>query len=326
MLKRALPLFAVFALVLAACGDDDEPTATDDTTETTAETEDTTETTEEPEEEALSLDDWAEAADEVCEEADDAFAEVGEVPSDPTGEELAEILEESLPIGETQLEDIEALGLPAEEEELVEEALELLADGVERVEEALALAEDDDVEGAFELLSGTEDQERLSEIADELGLEVCSAGSESTDDTTADTSEVEFGAYGSDPELDGLYDACADGDADACDELWTSAEAGTEYYEFGYSCGGVVPEGEAEICSEVLGDGGDDDSGGEPDTYGDDPELDALWDACEDGDGQACDDLFFDSPFGSEYEEFGKTCGGRLEGLDADTEFCADAI
>ena len=54
--------------------------------------------------------------------------------------------------------------------------------------------------------------------------------------------------------------------------------------------------------------------------------LDALWDACEEGDGQACDDLYFQSPFDSEYEEFGKTCGGRLEGVEAETLYCADAI
>lgn len=48
-----------------------------------------------------------------------------------------------------------------------------------------------------------------------------------------------------------------------------------------------------------------------PCEYGDDAELDALWDACEDGDGQACDDLYFQSPFGSKYEAFGNTCGGR---------------
>ena len=52
----------------------------------------------------------------------------------------------------------------------------------------------------------------------------------------------------------------------------------------------------------------------EGDSYGDNPTLDALWDACEDGDGDACDDLYFQSPVGSEYEEFGDTCGGRRDG------------
>lgn len=57
--------------------------------------------------------------------------------------------------------------------------------------------------------------------------------------------------------------------------------------------------------------------------YGDDPALDRLWDACEAGDGQACDDLFFQSPFDSRYEEFGNTCGGRF---DIPPVSCADEM
>lgn len=48
------------------------------------------------------------------------------------------------------------------------------------------------------------------------------------------------------------------------------------------------------------------------DGYGDDPQLDQLWDRCADGDGAACDDLYRDSPVGSEYEEFGDSCGHRV--------------
>jgi len=58
---------------------------------------------------------------------------------------------------------------------------------------------------------------------------------------------------------------------------------------------------------------------GEPNAYGDDPALDELWDGCEAGDMQACDDLYLDSPFGSEYEAYGNTCGNRSDG----SEFCA---
>lgn len=49
-----------------------------------------------------------------------------------------------------------------------------------------------------------------------------------------------------------------------------------------------------------------------PVTYGDDPDLDVLWDSCGSGDGKACDDLFDQAPIGSEYEQFGVTCGERL--------------
>ena len=59
-------------------------------------------------------------------------------------------------------------------------------------------------------------------------------------------------------------------------------------------------------------DGGGFDGTSDADTYGDDPELDLLWDACETGDGDACDDLYLQTPIGSEYEEFGYTCGRRF--------------
>jgi hypothetical protein len=61
------------------------------------------------------------------------------------------------------------------------------------------------------------------------------------------------------------------------------------------------------------GSAGDDPAAGEPMRYGDDPELDALWDACEDGDWDACDDLYWSTPIDSRYEEFGATCGDRVE-------------
>jgi hypothetical protein len=70
-----------------------------------------------------------------------------------------------------------------------------------------------------------------------------------------------------------------------------------------------------EPCDIDPGDfaeSGDDEPSGDG-TYGSDPELDALYDQCEDGDYQACDDLYSESPSGSEYEEFADTCGDRNE-------------
>jgi hypothetical protein len=48
-----------------------------------------------------------------------------------------------------------------------------------------------------------------------------------------------------------------------------------------------------------------------PKRRGDDADLDALWDQCAAGYGQACDDLFDQSQLGSDYEAFGVTCGFR---------------
>lgn len=50
-----------------------------------------------------------------------------------------------------------------------------------------------------------------------------------------------------------------------------------------------------------------------PDDLGDDPVLDGLWQDCDAGSGEACDELFRQAPVGSAYEEFGYTCGGRPE-------------
>ena len=45
--------------------------------------------------------------------------------------------------------------------------------------------------------------------------------------------------------------------------------------------------------------------------YGDDAELDAIYDLCRDGSDQDCLLLWQSSTVGSEYETFAETCGGR---------------
>lgn len=47
-------------------------------------------------------------------------------------------------------------------------------------------------------------------------------------------------------------------------------------------------------------------------TYGDNMVLDSLWDACDIGDGYACDELYKRARAGTEYEQFARTCGGRF--------------
>ncbi|MCP3855164.1 MAG: hypothetical protein GY698_10575 [Actinomycetia bacterium] len=55
----------------------------------------------------------------------------------------------------------------------------------------------------------------------------------------------------------------------------------------------------------------EDDGPPEPMAYGDDDRLDRLWDACDAGNGLACDTLFWDSAPASEYEDFAESCGAR---------------
>lgn len=54
----------------------------------------------------------------------------------------------------------------------------------------------------------------------------------------------------------------------------------------------------------------------QPIGLGDDPVLDRLWLACDEGSGAACDQLFEDAPINSAYETFGLTCGDRPDVLD----------
>lgn len=86
------------------------------------------------------------------------------------------------------------------------------------------------------------------------------------------------------------------------------------------SLGDDEPPAEAiAITTECLFDGefsddiADSISDSDANSYGDDPALDSLYDGCEAGDMQACDDLYLESPFGSEYEAFGDSCGDRRE-------------
>jgi hypothetical protein len=46
---------------------------------------------------------------------------------------------------------------------------------------------------------------------------------------------------------------------------------------------------------------------------GPDPVLTAYMQGCFEGDYQACDDLYFESPPMSAYEEYAATCGGRVK-------------
>ncbi len=107
------------------------------------------------------------------------------------------------------------------------------------------------------------------------------------------------------------------------------ADCVTRLAEHDLRSGGIDPVALDELilncerAEEILNDEGTDDKAGQtlafadgPITLGDDPQLDRLWQECADGSGAACDELFAQSPIGSEYEQFGVTCGDRNEVLD----------
>src|SRR5262245_11831226 len=149
---------------------------------------------------------------------------------------------------------------------------------------------------------------------------------EDTTDTTGGGSDGKPFTYGDDPDFDALWDACDEGNGAACDELFWTSPSDSDYEHFGNTCGERFSEDEVPFsCEDELGGEKIDESTTDGSSYGDDPALDALWDACDGGDGQACDDLYWQSPVGSEYEAFGNTCGERFSEDEAPFS-CADEI
>ena len=115
-------------------------------------------------------------------------------------------------------------------------------------------------------------------------------------------------AYGDDPYLDSLYDACADGDLVACDDLYWSTPPGSEYETFAASCGSTDERFLAGNCVagvEQLW------------AYGDDAYLDSLYDACAAGSTLTCDTLYWSSAPDSEYNDFAASCGETIETFSA---------
>ena len=124
------------------------------------------------------------------------------------------------------------------------------------------------------------------------------------DSAETEEQETEAMVYGSNAEWDALWDRCEAGALSACDELYRVSPVGSDYEDFGGSCGNRG--GSPGFCQPEAGAEGPTEGG-----FGSDRDLDLLWRECEEGSMFACDDLFFSSPPGSEYEEYGATCGGR---------------
>ncbi|OJV80869.1 MAG: hypothetical protein BGO37_15155 [Cellulomonas sp. 73-92] len=98
-----------------------------------------------------------------------------------------------------------------------------------------------------------------------------------------------------------LHDECANGNMSACDTLYNTTRDGSAEHAFGDTCGGRTQGGYE--CTSIGAV-----------SYGDNTHLDRLWDACAAGDGASCDELYTSAPPGSDYAEYGMTCGGRTDG------------
>ena len=123
------------------------------------------------------------------------------------------------------------------------------------------------------------------------------------------TNNLTGGNHGDNATLDALWDACAAEDWASCDQLYWDSPVGSEYESFGDTCGNRTDG--TQLCVDELGSGA---VPSEPNAFGDDPTLDALYTACTAEDWQACDDLYMQSGVGTEYEAYGDTCGNRTDG------------
>jgi len=113
--------------------------------------------------------------------------------------------------------------------------------------------------------------------------------------------------FGSDPVLDALWVECGQGNLESCDGLYYDSPLDSEYQEYAATCGNR-DDAIAGWCGTLV-------AAPTPSSQapGGNPVLDFLWEACAEADFQACDDLYFEAPGGSIYEEFGATCGDRAE-------------
>jgi len=92
-----------------------------------------------------------------------------------------------------------------------------------------------------------------------------------------------------------------------------SAEAGTPFTQTEAICvigklGDDDPVSAAADCIAAT----DGDPDGAIENYGDDTTLDLLWDACDGGNNQACDELYLSAPLDTVYLEFARTCANQL--------------
>jgi hypothetical protein len=135
-----------------------------------------------------------------------------------------------------------------------------------------------------------------------------------------------FEHEGDDDDFPGFEDLEAEA-AETCEGDEFEDYTDTEYSESAIFVAQVNPSeqswggGDREtICILTTGDDVDTSFEGNGEDFllengdgGDEPDLDALIEACEGGDMASCDDLWLNTPVGSEEERIGATCGGRSE-------------
>jgi hypothetical protein len=115
---------------------------------------------------------------------------------------------------------------------------------------------------------------------------------------------------GDDEALDALAVDCHHGDLASCDDLYVRSPDASLYEAYGATCGARIDQPTHQLCGDVLVG-----VPSEPPATGDEF-LDELAYQCSAGDLVDCDLLYAEADTGSEAEQYGATCGGRLETED----------
>ncbi len=184
-----------------------------------------------------------------------------------------------------------------------------VATGAERrreLEEELSGTTDRLAAAQDELATANEELAAAAEVRDAvidffaLSMTLGAGLTETQADCLAETLEADMGA------ADLLNATLA-----AADVGFNSGEFDSEMLSFGLAVVGAADDcgldiGDLSAAAFSVGN-----------SYGDNAALDSLWDSCAAGDLGSCDQLYSQSPVGSDYERFAATCGDRFTLQDA---------
>ena len=170
-MQRLVVLAALATLTVAtsACGSGD---SSDDTTGTTDRTDETTETTEDPGAEEVAFDDWADEVNAACVDLGDALG-TAEPPDSSDLELFAAFLEEGAAAFGAFVEALDAAGTPDESAEDAMALVELAKEEQGLLAEAADTAVDDPATTAELMEEGSELNDDMTAIAEDLGLDGC---------------------------------------------------------------------------------------------------------------------------------------------------------
>jgi hypothetical protein len=176
-MRRFFVMAAALAIpvALVACGDDGGSSDSDTTDAST-------------DVDTISLDEWIEEADEICASNDDEIEDLDQPSADPSDtdlsdeelEEVSDYLNEISDLQQDTVDSLRALPPPDEDADEVEDTIDLVQAAVDDTRSAAEAAADGDQDEMEEQLSDASEQfDEAGEMASDIGLRECGAGTAS---------------------------------------------------------------------------------------------------------------------------------------------------